>query len=104
MNRITAALVSGLLLAPAASANWEFQTTATASVTHTDNVALDLPDQEESDTILVLTPTFSLSQQSSRLLLNLLYNPQAVFYDKADDADQVFHVLDGVTFSVSAGG
>lgn len=96
MRRIIPGLLCGAAFAPAtALADWQFDTTVTAAVTHTNNVALDLPGEEQSDSILFLSPLFSLTQESSRMDLSLRYNPQAVFYSELDDADNVFHVLDG---------
>ena len=85
-----------LLAAPVAGAvDWEFDTALTASLIHTNNVALAPADNEQSDTIMLLSPVFSLTGESNRLDLDFRYNPQGVFYDNTDDADQVFHVLDG---------
>lgn len=96
MRRIVCGLLCVMAIAPAvAHADWQFDTTLTASVTHTNNVALDPPGAEQSDSILFLSPLFSLTQESSRVNLGLRYSPQAVFYKELTEADNVFHVVDG---------
>ncbi|MFK8053042.1 MAG: TIGR03016 family PEP-CTERM system-associated outer membrane protein [Woeseiaceae bacterium] len=96
MKKIILTLCAMTLTTAAYAIDWDLETFVNASIVHTDNVTLAGDGLEESDTILVLAPQFNLTGESARVDLDLSYNPQAVFYDNTDGADQVFHVLDGI--------
>lgn len=90
-------ILLGVALTHSASAvDWDLQTTANVSLIHTDNIGQSPDALAESDSLLVLAPQFRLSGESARLTMDLGYNPQAIFYDNTDDADQIFHVFDGI--------
>ncbi len=95
MRRFLPCLVCGAALVPGvAHAEWQFDTSVAASITHTNNVALDLPANEQQDTIYSLSPTFILTQESARTNLGLRWNPQAIQYKELEGADNVFHIVD----------
>jgi hypothetical protein len=94
---ISRAVVLALgVAAVSAQAESDFVTSITTSVIHSDNITLAPPGGDKnSDTVLVLAPLFSFIQNTKRVQTDFSYNPQAIFYANTDDADEVFHVVDG---------
>lgn len=89
---LLACLVSG----GAGAQGWGFQPHLTTSVVYTDNVNLSPPDQEENDSILEVTPGFSLLRETSRLTLKADYRLQSLTFAEGSSADRVNHQLDGI--------
>lgn len=93
---LSIALAITVLLVPfeGHSAPWDFGVTADLGIVYTDNLRL-LPDgQEESDIVYTVSPTFSLSTDGDRLSADILYRPEAYFYQDAPESDQLYHVVD----------
>ena len=76
------------------AAPWEYGVIVDLGVAYTDNVFLSNDGLEESETVYTIAPELFLTTDGERLVANLRYRPEAFFYSKFSDADDVFQVLD----------
>jgi uncharacterized protein (PEP-CTERM system associated) len=80
---------------------WEFETVVDLGLIYTDNLRLQEKGLEESDLIYLLAPTFMLANDGDRLEADIRYRPEALFYHDTDDANNVYHQIDGrLTYSL----
>lgn len=93
----TTAVVGGLLFAAVDPAAQESSASLgarlSASVGSSDNVTLAPTGSEQSERIADVTAGIAFSRTQTRLDTNLAYQIQGLFYDEAQDADEVFHQL-----------
>ena len=78
-----------VLLVAATAAHAEFEPAITAGVTHTDNVALTVVD-EENELIYRLEPSFHFDHDAGAVTLNADYRAQALRYRDLGETD-VYH-------------
>ena len=78
----------------AAAAQWDYGVIVDLGVTHTDNIFLENDGLEQSETAYLIAPEFFLTTDSDRLVANLRYRPEAIFYSEFSDSDEAFHALD----------
>jgi hypothetical protein len=64
---------------------------------HSDNVSLAGEGAEQTEDIAVVTAGINFSRQQPRANSSVVYNVQGIFYDKAADADEVYHNLNAST-------
>jgi hypothetical protein len=76
------------------AAPWEFDTALDLGAIYSDNIRLAPEGEEESETVFQIAPTFRLSREDDRLIADIIYQPQALFFKESDDANNVFHVVD----------
>ena len=81
-----------VLLMLASAAHAQFEPEITAGITHTDNVALE-SDDEDSELIYSLEPTFHFAKEAARLTALVDYRLQALRYRDLGETD-VYHQYD----------
>ncbi len=95
LGRVLGAACFLSLVQPASAAQWEFGVSADLSVIYTDNLRLEAEGEEDSDTVFLISPTFSLSTEGEDgLQADIRYRPEAYFYSEESDADEVFDIVD----------
>ena len=88
------------LSGPSAADPWEYGLTLELGAIHSDNIFLAQEGLEESETVYLVSPRISLFKESERIKANINYQPQAIFYESIEDADEIYHVLDAALQTV----
>ena len=63
-------------------------------VIYTDNLFLLQEGFEESDLVYLISPEFFYIREDDRLVADLRYKPEALFFKEFSENDNVFHLLD----------
>jgi uncharacterized protein (PEP-CTERM system associated) len=74
-------------------AEWRVTPSLTLSETYTDNVELNVQDEEESDFITEIAPGIALAGRGSRFLFDLGYRLQALVHAQDGGRDRINHDL-----------
>jgi uncharacterized protein (PEP-CTERM system associated) len=78
-----------------AQAQWSLDPRAKARVLASDNIGFVSEAQAQSDIVSVIAPGFDLEHESDRFNVDLDYTLQAILYQEADDANEIFHQFSG---------
>ncbi len=79
--------------AVATRAGWNLDPILIVGETFTDNLFLDPPGEEESDFVTQINPGIRVKRQGGRLVLNLDYLMQNLFYARNSSANDTNHLL-----------
>lgn len=83
-----------LTLTPVLAATWEWDVSTDLGLIYTDNLRLQTPPFDESDTVVRIAPTIRLAADDDRIEADMRYSPEAYFYGEDSDANEVFHIVD----------
>src|SRR5687768_6642170 len=86
-------LLTASLTSAGIGAEWRVTPSLTLSETYTDNVELNVQDEEESDFITEIAPGIALAGRGSRFLFDLGYRLQALVHAQDGGRDRINHDL-----------
>lgn len=90
--RLTA-VAACLTVSAANAAESQFGSHLGTRIAHSDNIDLVSSGNETSESIAEVIAGFNFSRSHARLDANVAYEIDAAFYDKLEDADEIFHDL-----------
>jgi hypothetical protein len=94
LGRAAAVVGFGLAAATADAAESAVGAYVGARLLHTDNITLAPDDLAQSENVADVTTGITFSRSLSRFEADVDYAIQGLFYEEAEDADEVFHHLD----------
>ena len=95
MPRILAVCVlfTAMLTLQAEGAQLEFSPYITSGIHYSDNITLQPENMAQKDTVLEITPGFSLSYPGRSFTADIQYHAQSLFYNKYSDQNEVYNHL-----------
>ena len=89
LSSMSAALAA-LLASPAWAAKWDIVPTLSVLETYTDNLSLTPDALKQSDWVTQIIPGISVTATGPRLKFNATYTPEAVYYARATENNQIY--------------